>query len=222
MLIVETIVPTPRARNRIKTPADPNAVGTRERILIAAEELIAARGVDGVELKDIAEKVGIRSPSVFAHFDGLQAVVDAVGKRLTERIILSWRPFDIQEPPAKRLRRGVRGLVEHFAENPATVRLMLRGMSGPTRQGEERQKILAMRQMVARPIEHLFKLGIEAGEFRKVRVEAFMAQMLGAIFVSLVFVGWDENGKLKPTISLARLQKEAEDLAISIVGVRKK
>lgn len=202
--------------------SDSNGVGTRERILVAAEELIALRGVEGLELKDIAEKVGIRSPSIFAHFDGLQAVVAAVGRRLTERIILSWRPFDIVETPAKRLRRGVRGLVEHFAENPATVRLMLRGMSGPTRQGEERQRIDAMRAMVAQPISHLFKLGIDAGEFRKVRVEAFMAQMLGAILINLVFVGWDEHGKLKPTVPLARLQREAEDLAIAIVGVRKK
>lgn len=210
----------PRTRN--KASADPSAIGTREKILIAAEELIAIHGADGVELKDIAERVGIRSPSIFAHFDGLQAVRDAVGRRLTERIILSWRPFDIVESPAKRLRRGVRGLVEHFAENPATVRLMLRGMSGPTKQGPEREKIDAWRAMVAKPIEHLFKLGIDAGEFRKgIRTEAFMAQMLGAILVNLVFVGWDENGKLKDKVSLSRLQREAEDLAISIVGVRK-
>lgn len=213
---------TPAPRTRSKASADPNAIGTREKILIAAEELIALNGADGVELKDIAERVGIRSPSVFAHFDGLQAVREAVGRRLTERIILSWRPFDIVEAPSKRLRRGVRGLVEHFAENPAAVRLMLRGMSGPTKQGPEREKIDAWRAMVAKPIEHLFKLGIDAGEFRKgIRTEAFMAQMLGAILVNLVFVGWDEHGKLKDKVSLSRLQREAEDLAISIVGVRK-
>lgn len=213
---------TTSPRTRTKAAGEGNAIGTREKILVAAEELIAVRGVERLELKDIAERVGIRSPSVFAHFDGLDAVVQAVGKRLVERIILSWRPFDIVETPEKRLRRGVRGLVEHFAENPATVRLLLRGMSGPTRQGEERQRIDAMRAMIAQPIGHLFKLGIEAGEFRKVRVEAFMAQMLGGIMINLVFVGWDENGKLKDTVPLSRLQREAEELAVGIVGIRKK
>jgi len=216
---VEETTPPPRTTKA----SDPSALGTREKILIAAEELIAQRGVEGLELKDIAARVGIRSPSVFAHFDGLQAVVQAVGQRLTERIILSWRPFDVVESPEKRLRRGVRGLVEHFAENPASARMMLRGMSGPSRSGAERERLLALRAMVAKPIVYLFKKGVEAGEFRKgVRVEAFMAQVLGAILVNLVFVGWDDNGKLRDAVPLARLQKEAEDLAIGLVGARKK
>jgi len=209
-------------RAHAKTPSDPKGLGTRERILIATEELIALHGAESLALKDIAARVGIRSPSIFAHFDGLEAVMKAVGQRLTERIILSWRPFDIVESPEKRLRRGVRGLVEHFADNPATVRMMFRGMGGPSKSAEERERIVALRALVAQPIAQLFKLGVEAGEFREVRVEAFMAQMLGAIMVSLVFVGWDDTGKLRPTIPLARLQKEAEDLAISIVGARKK
>lgn len=209
-------------RIRAKTATDPNGLGTRERILVAAEELIALRGFEGLALKDIAERVGIRSPSIFAHFDGLDAVMKAVGQRLIERIILSWRPFDIVEAPEKRLRRGVRGLVEHFAQNPATVRMMLRGMSGPSRSGEERERVVAMRAMIAQPIAQLFKIGVAAGEFRPVRVEAFMAHMLGAILVNLVFVGWDENGKLRNTIPLSRLQREAEALAISIVGARKR
>lgn len=215
---METTTTRPKRKRSADREAD--VVNTRERILIAAEELIALRGVDSVELKDIAERVGIRSPSIFAHFNGLEAVVSAVGQRLTERIILSWRPFNFEESPEKRLRRGVQGLVEHFAENPATVRMMLRGMGGPTKTGEARERVDAWRAMVAQPISELFKAGVRAGEFRKnVRVEGFMAQMLGAIIVNLVFAGWDEHGKLKTTIPLSRLQKEAEDLAMGIVGV---
>ncbi len=59
---------------------------TRERILEVAEELISLHGMEGLRLKDVAERVGIRPPSIFAHFEGRDAIGDAVAQRVLEQL----------------------------------------------------------------------------------------------------------------------------------------
>jgi len=46
----------------------------RQQVLNAARELCNVRGVDGLSIKDIADRLGIRPPSVYAHFEGLPEI----------------------------------------------------------------------------------------------------------------------------------------------------
>ncbi len=55
---------------------------TRERILDAAEARFAEKGFGATALGEIAEDVGIRTPSLYKHFEGKQALYDAVMERL--------------------------------------------------------------------------------------------------------------------------------------------
>jgi len=47
---------------------------TSERILDAAEELFAENGFSGTRLRDVAERVGIRIPSLYNHFASKEAL----------------------------------------------------------------------------------------------------------------------------------------------------
>lgn len=51
---------------------------TADRILDAAEECFARKGFDGTTLRDVADIVGIRIPSLYNHFDGKQTLYAAV------------------------------------------------------------------------------------------------------------------------------------------------
>ena len=57
---------------------------TPERILDAAENLFAERGYSATSLGDVADKVGIRSPSLYNHFKNKDALYQSVLNRLLD------------------------------------------------------------------------------------------------------------------------------------------
>ncbi len=60
---------------------------TAERILDAAEDLFAERGYSATSLGDVADRVGIRSPSLYNHFRNKEALYLAVVERLLDAFL---------------------------------------------------------------------------------------------------------------------------------------
>ena len=82
---------------------------TATRILDAAEDCFARKGYDGTTLRDVAEIVGIRIPSLYNHFESKQALYGAV----LERGITPIRDL---------LARAVESDDEGYADPAATIR----------------------------------------------------------------------------------------------------
>ncbi len=63
--------------------AEPRRKGERtaERILDAAEQSFAERGFEGTTLRDVASRVGLRTPSLYNHFAGKESLYAAVLER---------------------------------------------------------------------------------------------------------------------------------------------
>jgi AcrR family transcriptional regulator len=177
-----------------------------------AEELIARYGVDGFELKDVAARVGIRSPSIFAHFKGREDLAEAVARRVGEIVVEQFKTEGTDVETV--LRSGVRSLVAHLAQHPAHVRILLADLARHRAvnqlSGSAAQVIKAEERVQA-----LLTAGARAGVFREVRADAYVAFMLGGILSSLAWYGWDEQGNLQGPLSLARIQHDAEEIAVS-------
>jgi AcrR family transcriptional regulator len=90
MVTAATAAKSERAGERSEGVAE----STRDRILEVAEELIALHGMEGFQLKDVAERVGIRPPSIFAHFRSREAVGEAVALHELEQ---SGHAFDDED-----------------------------------------------------------------------------------------------------------------------------
>ena len=59
---------------------------TKERILHEALELFSKDGFEAVSMRDIGAKVGIRESSIYKHYSGKQAILDAIVKRSLEEL----------------------------------------------------------------------------------------------------------------------------------------
>jgi AcrR family transcriptional regulator len=58
------------------------APSTADRVLDAAEDLFAEKGYSATSLGEVADRVGIRSPSLYNHFKNKEALYEAVLERL--------------------------------------------------------------------------------------------------------------------------------------------
>ena len=58
---------------------------TKEKIILATLELAAQNGLGSVSMSQIAEKLGIRKPSLYNHFESKEAMIEAMYRFLRER-----------------------------------------------------------------------------------------------------------------------------------------
>lgn len=58
---------------------------TKEKILDTALELFSEKGFLAVTTQEIAEKVGIKAPSLYKHYESKQAIFDAILDKINQR-----------------------------------------------------------------------------------------------------------------------------------------
>lgn len=110
-------------------PAPEPALPTRELILDAAERLFAARGVDGIAVRDLARELGITPSSLYNHFPSKQALYDAVIDRglspIVGAVAASWHPGALS---AKSVAATLDQLLPHLARHPHLAQLLQRAL----------------------------------------------------------------------------------------------
>lgn len=99
-------------------------MNTSERILDVAEVNFARRGYDATALADIAAEVGIRTPSLYKHFESKRALYDAVLERLLSPFFellekLLTAPADVEHAA-----HNMRLVAAHFMTVPNLARLV--------------------------------------------------------------------------------------------------
>ena len=60
-------------------------MNTKEKIILATLELAAQHGLGSVSMSQIAEKLGIRKPSLYNHFESKDAIIEEMYHYLRER-----------------------------------------------------------------------------------------------------------------------------------------
>ena len=190
---------------------------TRERILAVAEEQIALHGVEGLQIKAVAEAVGIRPPSVFAHFRGREGIAAEVAVRIVRRLgeVVADAIAQREEPMAA-LRLGVRELVRHLVENPAHVRLLLRDLA----QAGAGEAFLEVGRLIAEiddMLAELLERGRAQGVFRDVGVWPLLPMIEGAILARIAWHGFEPSGQPRMPEGLDQLQNELEELVVAFV-----
>jgi len=158
---------------------------SREKILDVAEALFAQRGFSGVGLREVADAVGLGKSSLFHHFrskvDLYLEVLGRVLARIEERV----GPVRASAlGPAEKLDRCIDALVDALAEQPATARLLLRGLfeddAFPPEAAAQVAEAERRIQTLIQGIGSILREGIEQGVFRPVSVAHTIQTLIGA------------------------------------------
>ena len=127
---------------------DASLVGTRERILKAAELLFASRGYAGTRLHEIAHGVGVQKASLFHHFaskeDLYRAVLDEGHHH--SRVTLE-KVLNGADTPLGKIRALTEAYVDMVVAHPERTKILLResfGDAPPGASRHETQQILGM------------------------------------------------------------------------------
>jgi AcrR family transcriptional regulator len=99
-------------------------VATRNRILEAAWQLARANGLAALSLRDLAQEVGMRAPSLYTYFSSKNALYDAMyadGVRQLNDVV-NQRPKSSN--PEQALRQRMKRLVGFALEDPVRFHLI--------------------------------------------------------------------------------------------------
>ena len=97
---------------------------TAERILDAAEALFAEKGYSATSLGDMADRVGIRSPSLYNHFKNKEALYEAVLERLLTEFSAPLEELGKAPVTYERVFQWLETIVRQHHANPNLARLL--------------------------------------------------------------------------------------------------
>jgi TetR/AcrR family transcriptional regulator len=101
-------------------PADTET--TQDRILDVAERLFAEQGFAGTAVRDIAREAGLTAPSLYNHFDGKQALYEAVLARGVQPLVDLMA--GLGSDPDAQSEDLLDTIMDHFSDHPNVAKLI--------------------------------------------------------------------------------------------------
>lgn len=97
---------------------------TRAEILEAAWRLAREHGIAGFSLRDLAKEVGMQAPSLYAHFDGKDAIYDAMFEQGNRRLLATMADLEPGGDRRSLLVEGARRFLAFCTEDEARFQLL--------------------------------------------------------------------------------------------------
>jgi AcrR family transcriptional regulator len=97
---------------------------TRQEILDATWELARERGLMGWSLREVAEAVGMRAPSLYGYFASKDAIYDAMFAQGNEQLLAAFDDASLSDDPLERLRQIAHGFFGFYVSDPARHQLL--------------------------------------------------------------------------------------------------
>jgi AcrR family transcriptional regulator len=169
-----TVKKTREASRQPRTDARRN----RDRILEVARDAFTRHGAEA-SLDDIARQAGVGPGTLYRHFPGRDALIEAVYRSEVDKLAAAEQKFAEQKPPLEALRAWMLLFVDHIAAKQIIAPALNSVVGGPSKLFE------GSRSQVQRAIESLVKRAIKSGDIRK-DVEPFdlLRALIGVAHVS--------------------------------------
>jgi len=144
---------------------------TANRIKMVALELFSQKGYEGTVLSEIAERVGIKKPSIYAHYKNKEALFLSVVADMTASYVERWEEVINQTQMLgveKRLYTLMEETIRHFTQEPLHIALWIRvWMFPPAGLKEELlQRMKDLHKRLEQDVTDMIKAGIAQGDVR--------------------------------------------------------
>ncbi len=110
---------------RIRKTVRSDALANRQRILDAAREVFARRGLDA-EIREIAERAGVGIGTLYRHFESREGLLSTLVHQAQEDLLRRTQPVVEIEEPRAALRTAIRAGAEFCEQFGALTEMMLR------------------------------------------------------------------------------------------------
>jgi AcrR family transcriptional regulator len=120
----------PRAAHRRRPPAPRSAIGLADRLVEAAEEILASDGLEGLSLREVARRAGVTHGAPLRHYPGFAALLAEVASRgfrtLDDAVENAAAGVTPGAGATARLAAGARAYLDCAIAKPAVFALMFR------------------------------------------------------------------------------------------------
>ena len=155
---------TPTVTERSTTRG--NASVRRQEILDTATAVFAEKGIVGTTVRDISERAGILSGSLYHHFASKEEMIAEILAPVVQSQVDAFDRIVAQtDDPTEILRRGIAAAIAQTAANPEVARILqqdehhIRDLPGL-------DEVVRQRRAIRDRIEAVIDNGITTGQFR--------------------------------------------------------
>jgi AcrR family transcriptional regulator len=153
---------------------------TVEDIKSVALSLFAENSYEGTTLSEIAKRVGIKKPSIYAHFDGKEDLFLSVFQDVMKDYVgyIEQHLKKIENYSVKdKLHAMLSDTCRYYMDNEENAAFLKRAMMFPPVFFEEqlREEFLAYEQETTKMLRKIFREGIETGTIRDENIEDLIA-----------------------------------------------
>lgn len=170
---------------------------TKEKIKAAALGLFAKNGFAGTTLAEIAQEVGIKTPSIFSHFKGKEELFLVIFREVNWEIVEHVKQL-ARQPENASVEQKLLSIFQRncrfFLEDEARSSFLKRTMLFPPEFLQESivDGFLHSEDALSSILTEVFQQGIESGVLRDERVEKLLAAyycMMDGIFLQIHIYG---------------------------------
>ena len=185
---------------------------TRQRLVGITRDLIAERGVDAVELADIAARAGLTVPSLYHYFrDRWSLILEALRAEIADLLDAASIADNADDPPEVRVRVFLEKQADYLARTqPATVSFVLRSVLDSNANDELR----SVAGLAFGAADGVFRQAVEQLEGDDADAAALRTDLLRACLAGMVLMRAVDAGVDNAAVAdelLARLGMRASD-----------
>lgn len=139
---------------------------TKEKILVAAEEIFSEKGFAGARVDEIAEVSGVNKRMIYAHFESKENLYKIILNKVYGRLVEMESSQNMDLPADEVLRQNITNAFEYLSANPNFISLVMHENLNKAKYVDS-SGIVPLKSKSIVALQRVLQRGIDEGIFRR-------------------------------------------------------